>query len=52
MFMNTQTLRDTLQPVYEAGHSTETALTTVQNDLLMGMDEHGLAILIVIITWY
>ena len=47
-YMNTHNLHDPLQSAYKAGHSTETALTRVQNDLLMGMDKHGVAILVLL----
>jgi len=47
-YMNTHSLHDPLQSAYKAGHSTETALTKVQNDLLMSMDKHGVAILILL----
>ena len=42
--MNTHSLLSHLQSAYKVGHNTKTALTNVQNDLLMTMDKHGVAI--------
>ena len=48
--MNTQSLHDPLQAAYKASHSTETALTKVENDLLMSMDKHGVDICLLLDT--
>ena len=41
-------LHDPMQSAYKAGHSTESALTKVQNDLLRAMDQQGVAILVLL----
>ncbi len=44
-YKNTHSLHDLLQPAYNAGYSTETAFTKVQNDPLMSMNKQWVAIL-------
>ena len=48
LFMDTNALHDPLQSAYKPGHSTETALIKVQNDLLRVMDDRGVAILVLL----
>ena len=47
-YMDANQLHDPLQSAYKTGHSTETALTKVHNDLLRSVDQHGAAILILL----
>ena len=37
-----------LQSAYKPGHSTETALVKVQNNILASIDQHGIIILILL----
>ena len=37
-----------LQSAYKPGHSTETALVKVQNDILTSIDQHGVVILVML----
>ena len=46
--MDQNNLHDPFQSAYKTNHSTETALTKVQNDLLGSSDKHGVAILILL----
>jgi len=47
-YMDLHGLYDPTQSTYRTGHSTETALTKVQNDLLCTIDKHGVAILVLL----
>ena len=46
--MDTHELYDPTQSAYRTGHSTESALTKVQNDLLCTIDKHGVSILVML----
>ena len=46
--MSSNGLHEPLQSAYKAGHSTETALTRVQNDILLGMDQQKVTILVML----
>ena len=46
--MSSNGLHEPLQSAYKAGHSTETALTRVQNDILLGMDQQKKTILVML----
>ena len=43
--MTDNNLHDYLQSVYKPGHSKETELVKVQNDILTSIDQHGIVIL-------
>ena len=43
-YMDTHGLHDLTQLAYRMGHSTETALARVQNNLLCSVDKHDVAI--------
>ena len=43
--MTDNNLHEYLQSAYKHGHSTETALVKVQNDVLTITDQHGIVIL-------
>ena len=47
-YMDINKLHDPFQSAYKSGHSTETALLKVQNDLLRTMDKSGAAILVLL----
>ena len=47
-YMDTHIVHDQTQSAYRTGHSTETALARVQNDLVCTMDKHDVAILVVL----
>ena len=47
-YMDTHGLYDPTQSAYRTGHSTESALTKVQNDLLCTIDKHGVSILVML----
>ena len=46
--MTANNLQEHLQSAYRPGHSTETALVKVQNDILTSIDQHGLVILVML----
>ena len=46
--MTDNNLHEYLQSAYKPGHSTETALVKVQNDILTSIDQHGIVILILL----
>ena len=46
--MSSNGLHEPLQSAYKAGHSTETALTRVQNDILLCMDQQKVTILVML----
>ena len=46
--MNTYHLHETVQSAYKPGHSTETALLRVQNDILTNMDNQSVTILVLL----
>ena len=46
--MTYNNLHEYLQSAYKPGHSTETALVKVQNDILTSIDQHGIVILILL----
>ena len=46
--MTNNNLHEYLQYAYEPGHSTETVLVKVQNDILTSIDQHGIFILILL----
>ena len=45
-YMTENNLHEHLQSAYKPGHSTETALVKVQNDILTSIDQHGVVILV------
>ena len=47
-YMTDNNLHEYLQSAYKPGHSTETALVKVQNDILTSIDQHGIVILILL----
>ena len=47
-YMDRHDLHDVLQSAYKVGHSTETALLKIQNDIRCMVDEHGAAILVLL----
>ena len=47
-YMTDNNLPEYLQSAYTPGHSTETALVKVQNDILTSIDQHGIVILILL----
>ena len=47
-YMEANTLHDPLQSAYKSGHSTETALIKVQNDLLRSIDDRGVSVLVLL----
>ena len=47
-YMTDNNLHEYLQSAYTPGHSTETALVKVQNDILTSIDQHGIVILILL----
>ena len=47
-YMTDNNLHEYLQSAYKPGHSTETALVKVQNDILTSNDQHGIVILILL----
>ena len=47
-YMTENNLHEHLQSTYKPGHSTETALVKVQNDILTSIDQHGLVILVML----
>ena len=47
-YMDVNQLYDPMQSAYRSGHSTETALTKVLNDMLVTMDNQGVAILVML----
>ena len=47
-YMSENNLHEDLQSAYKPGHSTETALVKVQNDILRSIDQHGIVILILL----
>ena len=47
-YMDTHGLYDPKQSAYRTGHSTDTALTRVQSDLLCTIDKHGVSILVML----
>ena len=46
--MTDNNLHEYLQSAYKPGHSTETGLVKVQNDILTSIDQHGIVILILL----
>ena len=46
--MTENNLHEHLQSAYKPGHSTETALVKVQNDILTSIDQHGIVILVML----
>ena len=46
--MTDNNLHEYLLSAYKPGHSTETALVKVQNDILASIDQHGIVILILL----
>ena len=46
--MTDNNLHEYLQSAYKPGHSTETSLVKVQNDILTSIDRHGIVILILL----
>ena len=46
--MTENNLHEHLQSAYKPGHSTETALVKVQNDILTSIDQHGVVILVML----
>ena len=47
-YMTENNLHEHLQSAYKPGHSTETALVKVQNDILTSIDQHGVVILVML----
>ena len=47
-YMTENNLHKHLQSAYKPGHSTETALVKVQNDILTSIDQHGVVILVML----
>ena len=47
-YMTGNNLHKHLQSAYKPGHSTETALVKVQNDILTSIDQHGMVILVML----
>ena len=47
-YMTENNLHEHLQSAYKPGHSTETALVKVQNDILTSIDQHGIVILVML----
>ena len=47
-YMTDNNLHEYLQSAYKPGHSTETALVKVQNEILTSIDQHGIVILILL----
>ena len=47
-YMTENNLHEHLQSAYKPGHSTETALVNVQNDILTSIDQHGIVILVML----
>jgi exonuclease III len=47
-YMTVNNLHEDLQSAYKSGHSTETALIKVQNDILTSIDQHGVVILVML----
>ena len=48
IYMTDNNLHEYLQSAYKPGHSTETALVKVQNDIRTSIDQHGIVILILL----
>jgi hypothetical protein len=47
-YMEDNHLQEQLQSAYKSGHSTETALVRIQNDILSSVDKQGLVILVLL----
>ena len=47
-YLTKNNLHEHLQSAYKPGHSTETALVKVQNDILTSIDQHGVVILVML----
>ena len=47
-YMTENNLHEHLQSAYKPGHSTETALVRVQNDILTSIDQHGIVKLVML----
>ena len=47
-YMTENNLHEHLQSAHKPGHSTETALVKVQNDILTSIDQHGVVILVML----
>ena len=47
-YMTENNLHEHLQSAFKPGHSTETALVKVQNDILTSIDQHGIVILVML----
>ena len=47
-YMAENNLHEHLQSAYKPGHSTETALVKVQNDILTSIDQHGVVLLVIL----
>ena len=47
-YLTENNLHEHLQSAYKPGHSTETALVRVQNDILTSIDQHGIVILVML----
>ena len=47
-YMTENNLHEHLQSTYKPGHSTETALLKLQNDILTSIDQYGIVILVML----
>ena len=47
-YMTENNLHKHLQSAYKPGHSTETALVKIQNEILTSIDQHGVVILVML----
>ena len=47
-YMTENNLHEHLQSTYKPGHSTETALVKVQNDILTSIHQHGVVVLVML----